>query len=173
MKYLVKNYEINLIIVFITGLFIHAAFKSHLWVPISHSSSSVQAGPESNLAEYPSSQRQVNDPMVLLQTPFPHTSFSLHSLMSIQLRYYSLLFIIAIRCKYVIYLNLLPIQDEPSAPLSKPPEQEHRKLPIVLLQWPPLQILGLSSHSFTSAHVRLSANKLNPVLCNKQVVSKK
>jgi len=166
-----KNYVINLIIVFITGLFIHAAFKSHLWVPISHSSSSVQAGPESNLAEYPSSQRQVNDPMVLLQTPFPHTSFSLHSLMSIQLRYYILLFFNAIRC--IINLKSLPIQDEPSAPLSKPPEQEHIKLPIVLLQWPPLQILGLSSHSFTSAHVRLSANKLNPVLCNKQVVSKK
>jgi len=73
----------------------------------------------------------------------------------------------------VINLNWIPIQDEPSAPSSKPPEQEHRKLPIVLLQWPPLQILGFSSHSFISEHVRLSANKLNPALCNKQVVSKK
>jgi hypothetical protein len=78
-----------IIVIIITGWLIHAAFKSHLWVPISHSSSSVQAGPESNLAEYPSSQRQVNDPIVLLQTPFPHTSLSLHSLISIQKQYHT------------------------------------------------------------------------------------
>lgn len=67
-------------------------------------------------------------------------------------------------------VDRLPIHDEPSSPLSKPPEQEHRKLPIVLLHWPPLQILGFSSHSSTSAHVRLSANRLNPVLCEKKQI---
>jgi len=60
-----------------------------------------------------------------------------------------------------------PKHDDPSAAVSKPPEQVHRKPPTVLLHPPPLQIRGFSSHSSTSAHVRRSAVNANPVLRTK------
>lgn len=134
---------------------------------ISHSSSSVHPGPASSLAEYPSSQRQTNDPTVLLQTPLPHTSFSSHSSMSVRKgtqNTHTHTHTIVHASAFCVSRGHLPKHDDPSAPASKPPVQAHRKPPTVLLHPPPLHIRGFSSHSSTSAHVRRSAVSANPVL---------